>query len=195
MQRAGQERAGEPGEQPARTANERTAPAIAADELAASLGRQHEPLRAVPRERMRGRMAFGREGDERARPRRERSQQDDERERQAIRRVLREQAGDERAEREAADVRDRADDARTAVGAAPSGPASRSAMYAVAVATVAPSARPVRTRATSRPASDCQAMNSTARGRGDDQRRDQHGPPAVPVGHVAGEQQARDDAG
>jgi hypothetical protein len=32
----------------------------------------------------------------------------------------------------------------------PSGPASRSAMYAVAVATVAPSASPVRTRATNR---------------------------------------------
>ena len=35
-------------------------------------------------------------------------------------------------------------------------------MYAVAVATVAPSASPVRTRATSSPASDFQKMNTTA---------------------------------
>jgi integrase len=43
----------------------------------------------------------------------------------------------------------------------PSGPAPRSAMYAVAVANAAPSAMPVSTRATSRPASDFQAMKTS----------------------------------
>ncbi len=44
----------------------------------------------------------------------------------------------------------------------PSGPASRSAMYAVTVATAAPSATLVRTRATSTLASDCPAMKTSA---------------------------------
>ena len=42
----------------------------------------------------------------------------------------------------------------------PSGPASRSAMYAVAVATLAPSARPVSRRATSRPGSEVQTRKT-----------------------------------
>jgi len=44
----------------------------------------------------------------------------------------------------------------------PSGPASRSAMYAVAVATAAPRATPVSRRATSRPASDIHVMKTSA---------------------------------
>ena len=126
VQRAREEPAGEPGEQS--PGGERQADAgDRREELAAGSGRQHEPLRPVSRERLRGRVSLGREhdgehGDD------EGDQQDDERERQA-RPARSARAAPPRAVRARARRRWRSRRRRpSGASAAPSRPASRSAM-------------------------------------------------------------------
>ena len=77
----------------------------------------------------------------------------------------------------------------------PSGPASRSAMYAVAVATAAPRATPVSSARHEQAGERHPRDEDQCRDAREDECRDQHGTPAVPVGHVPGEQEARDDPG
>jgi hypothetical protein len=101
---------------------------------------------------------------------------------------------DQRPEREAADVADRGDDARAA--------ARRAVRPGVQIGDVG---RGGRDRGAERDAGEnarhqqagerLPSDEDECRDAREDERRDQHGTPAVPVGHVSGEQEAHHDAG
>ena len=191
VQRSRQEAPGESGEQPADGEDEERA-GRRRDELAPCAGRCPQPLRTIRGPGIGRLTALGRAGDEHDRPE-QRDEQKHVRERQAVGRVLREHAGDQRSDRQTADVGDRGDDARPA--------ARRAVGPGVQVGDVGRGGGDARAERDAGEHARHEQAGERLPGEEDDRRdgreeepRDQHGAPAVRVGHVAGEQEARDDA-
>ena len=190
VKRTGEERDCEPGEQPEnREADEPSGDR--GDELTAPLGRHLESLRAVRGTGRGGRPTLDRGGNPQERDH-ETDGEDDVRQRERIRCVLRQDAGDQRTDRQPADVRDRRDQP---------GPARRSACGVdVEIGEVGGSGRDARPQrdAGQDPAGDDGAERLSRdehhhRGDRDHEAGDQHGAPPVPVGDVADQQQTRDE--
>ena len=190
MQGPGQERPGEPGEQSA-DSECRAHPGRGRQELAAPVRRCLEPLRAVLRPRMNGRVAL-RGRDDQAHRGEQEGEKDEEREREAVTRIAGEQPGDERPQCQAADVRDRGDDP---------GPARSDAAGAGVQVRDEGGGRGyggAESEAGEHPRDNNAGQRSpgqedNGRDNGDGEGGQQHRTPAIPVRHVPGEQEAHHD--